>query len=217
MICVNASNRAAGLRLPARARARRRGGRPQRRDGAAGAPGAARRRAILARCTALPLAEIPRFAFAEAQVAGRRALVAHTGYTGEDGWELYCRRRRRGARCGTRCSRPARPTASARPGSARATRCASRRRCRCTATSSALDTSPLEARLGWVVQLDKGDFIGREALLARTGGAVRAAAWSASSLSTPASPRAGLPRPARRPGRSARSPAAPSRRPLARG
>jgi aminomethyltransferase len=27
------------------------------------------------------------------------------------------------------------------------------------------DTSPFEARLGWVVKLDKGDFIGREALL----------------------------------------------------
>ena len=29
------------------------------------------------------------------------------------------------------------------------------------------DTTPLEAGLGWVVKLDKGDFIGRDALLAQ--------------------------------------------------
>src|SRR6185295_18353172 len=45
---------------------------------------------ILARVTDIALERVPRFAFAEAAVAGRPALLAHTGYTGEDGWEIYC-------------------------------------------------------------------------------------------------------------------------------
>jgi aminomethyltransferase len=36
-----------------------------------------------------PLADLPRFAFVEAEVAGRAAIVARTGYTGSDGYEIY--------------------------------------------------------------------------------------------------------------------------------
>src|SRR5262249_39098656 len=45
---------------------------------------------VLARLTGTQLARVPRFAFVEGEVAGVGALIAHTGYTGEDGWELYC-------------------------------------------------------------------------------------------------------------------------------
>ena len=57
-------------------------------------------------------------------------------------------------RCGTRCSAPA----SHRPVSAPATRCASRRRCRCTATNSGPGITSLQAGLGWVVAWDKPRF-----------------------------------------------------------
>jgi len=119
--------------------------------------------AILARLTALPLERIPAFSFAEGSVAGRHALAAHTGYTGEDGWELYCA-----------------------PGDAvplwDALLDAGRNDGVVPAGLGARDTlrleralplyghelteerTPLEAGLGWVVRLDKGDFIGREAL-----------------------------------------------------
>jgi aminomethyltransferase len=44
---------------------------------------------ILARLTRLPLAEVRSFRFVSGAVGGSDALVARTGYTGEDGWELY--------------------------------------------------------------------------------------------------------------------------------
>ncbi|HXW85661.1 MAG TPA: hypothetical protein VEJ86_14740, partial [Candidatus Binataceae bacterium] len=45
--------------------------------------------AILARLAAFDLAAVPRFHFAEGDVAGVRVLAARTGYTGEDGFELF--------------------------------------------------------------------------------------------------------------------------------
>ena len=59
-----------------------------------------------------------------------------------------------------RCS----PAASCRAGSARATRCASRRRCRCTATTSAPTTDAIEAGLGWTCALDAKEFTGADVL-----------------------------------------------------
>ncbi len=46
--------------------------------------------AILSRITALPLASIARFRTASGDVAGVASLVARTGYTGEDGFEIFC-------------------------------------------------------------------------------------------------------------------------------
>ena len=45
---------------------------------------------ILARVTTLPLASIARFRTAAGEVAGVKSLVARTGYTGEDGFEVFC-------------------------------------------------------------------------------------------------------------------------------
>ena len=118
---------------------------------------------ILARLTSAPLAQIPRFSFVEGEVAGQRAVIAHTGYTGEDGWELYC------------------SPAAARPlwdaileaGGADGITPAGLGARDTLRLEAALplyghelgdDTSPLEARLGWVVRADKGEFIGREAV-----------------------------------------------------
>jgi glycine cleavage system T protein (aminomethyltransferase) len=49
--------------------------------------------AILARIstpTALPLASIARFRAVSGEVAGIESLIARTGYTGEDGFEIFC-------------------------------------------------------------------------------------------------------------------------------
>ena len=46
--------------------------------------------AILSRITALALTSIARFRTALGEVAGVGALVARTGYTGEDGFEIFC-------------------------------------------------------------------------------------------------------------------------------
>src|SRR5690606_28358225 len=45
--------------------------------------------AVLAPLCDCELAGLRRFAFAEGRVAGVRALVSRTGYTGADGFELY--------------------------------------------------------------------------------------------------------------------------------
>src|SRR6202451_1976149 len=45
--------------------------------------------AILATLADFPIADVPRFAVASGQVAGITCLAARTGYTGEDGFELF--------------------------------------------------------------------------------------------------------------------------------
>src|SRR2546421_821654 len=47
--------------------------------------------ALLAQLTSLGIAMIPYYHFAQGKVAGAQCFVSRTGYTGEDGFELYCR------------------------------------------------------------------------------------------------------------------------------
>src|SRR5438093_10848541 len=47
--------------------------------------------ALLAPLTPVGVAMIPYYHFAEGKVAGEESFIARTGYTGEDGFELYCR------------------------------------------------------------------------------------------------------------------------------
>ena len=145
--------------------------------------------AILSRLTAVDLGALPRFSFVEGEVAGRRALIAHTGYTGEDGWELY--------------SKPdaARPLwdalleAGAADGLAPAG-LGARDTLRLEAALPLYghelgdDTSPLEARLGWVVRMDKGEFIGRDAVIRVRAEGVRRRLCGI-ELTEPGVPRAG--------------------------
>lgn len=164
MICVNASNRAADF---AYLREHARGAEVVDVSDATAllALQGPRASAILSRCTALPLATIPRFAFASGAVAGRQAMVAHTGYTGEDGWEIYC------------ASGDARPLWDAlleagQGDELQPVGLGARDTLRLEAAlplyghELGLDTTPDEARLTWVVRADKGEFVGREALLA---------------------------------------------------
>ena len=105
----------------------------------------------------------PAFGFlTDLEVAGTRAhLIARTGYTGEDGWELMV------------------PAADAEkvfdrllatdPG-VRPCGLGARDVCRLEAglrlygNDMDEETNPYEAGLGWTVKLDKGDFVGRQAL-----------------------------------------------------
>src|SRR5256886_17399505 len=49
--------------------------------------------ALLAPLTPVGVAAIPYYHFAEGKVAGAQCFISRTGYTGEDGFELYCRAR----------------------------------------------------------------------------------------------------------------------------
>src|SRR5438270_3124824 len=105
------------------------------------------------------LAAVPYFGMVRTLVAGVPALVSRTGYTGEDGFELFVPSDRLAELW----------TALVEAG---ATPCglAARDVCRLEAGlrlyGSDMDeqTNPYEAGLGWTVKLDKGEFVGREAL-----------------------------------------------------
>ena len=106
------------------------------------------------------------YGFLEGEVAGRPAIVSRTGYTGEDGFELYLdpedapivwrRLFETGASAGLKpAGLGARDTLRLEAAMA--------------LYGHEIDekTTPFEAGLGWVVKLDKGDFVGRNALVAQ--------------------------------------------------
>ncbi len=105
------------------------------------------------------LAAIRYFALDEGSLAGVPALISRTGYTGEDGFELFVPAAQAGAVWEAVLEAGARPCGLA-----------ARDVCRLEAGlrlyGSDMDetTDPFEAGLGWTVKLAKGDFVGREAL-----------------------------------------------------
>ena len=107
----------------------------------------------------IDLGALPYFGIGSGRVAGVASVISRTGYTGEDGFELFV---------------PTTQVANVWDGlvEAGATPCglAARDVCRLEAGlrlyGSDMDqgTNPYEAGLGWTVKLDKGDFVGRPAL-----------------------------------------------------
>ncbi len=106
------------------------------------------------------------FRFQDGEVAGRPALVSRTGYTGEDGYEIYCANEdlehifqqlmKVGEKKGlSPIGLGARDTL--------------RLEAKLCLYGNDIDetTTPLEAALGWTVKLDAGDFLGRDALVAQ--------------------------------------------------
>ena len=118
---------------------------------------------ILTKITNYPLSDLKYYHAATAEIAGENILFSRTGYTGEDGFELYI------------------PTEKAVPlweklnsevvkagGSAIGLGARDSLRLEMKfalyGNDISAETNPLEAGLGWVVKLDKGDFIGSRAI-----------------------------------------------------
>ena len=124
--------------------------------------------------TKLGLGDLASFAYVDrCEIAGVQASIARTGYTGEDGFEIFCAAKD----AATLWDAPARgrgaESAASRAGlGARDTL---RLEARLPLYGNDLDetTTPLEAGLGWVVKLDGADFIGREALRAQRASGVQ--------------------------------------------
>ena len=127
---------------------------------------------IVQRLTRTDLSKIGTYHFAEGEVAGCRCILSRTGYTGEDGFELYCEPAvaeklwfallEAGQKDGLK------PAGLGARDSLR------------TEMKYALygndiddDHTPLEAGLGWIVKLDKPDFVGKAALVKQKGEGVR--------------------------------------------
>lgn len=120
---------------------------------------------VLALCgkDAAALSELKSFHFRDAIIANVKCTAARTGYTGEDGVEIFCSWNdaaalwnsliELGEPLGLRpCGLGARDTL--------------RLEARLSLYGNDIDetTNPIEAGLGWVVKMDKGDFVGREAI-----------------------------------------------------
>ena len=119
---------------------------------------------VLRKLTSSDLAAVKRYHFTDGKVSGAEARIARTGYTGEDGWEIYVEPHEAerlwreileaGREQGTiACGLGARNTLrmeSAMP-----------------LYGHEIDATitPWEADLAWIVKLDKGDFQGRDALV----------------------------------------------------
>ncbi len=112
------------------------------------------------------------YGFLQGEVAGRKALISRTGYTGEDGFEIYLAPedaqhvwRLLLAAGGDRGLAPAGLGA----------RDTLRLEAAMALYGHEIDetTTPFEAGLGWVVKLDKGEFLGSVALRAQKEGGLR--------------------------------------------
>jgi len=106
--------------------------------------------------------ELPAFHFADIPVFNVPCTVSRTGYTGEDGVEIFCPPGE-AARI-WRSLLGVGESAGLRPAGLGA-RNTLRLECRMALYGNDIDetTNPLEAGLGWVVRLDKAEFVGRDA------------------------------------------------------
>ena len=128
--------------------------------------------ATLQKLTAVDLGAIRYYWFTDGEVAGTPARIAHTGYTGEAGFEIYIPPTESeriwklvleaGAEFGIKpCGLGARNTL--------------RLEAKMALYGHEIDASisPLEADLGWIVKLEKGDFVGRGALVRQKESGIR--------------------------------------------
>ncbi len=122
--------------------------------------------------TSTDLSAIPYYWFTEGEIAGVRMLIARTGYTGELGVELFFSPED-AVKVWTAVMEAGKAFGIEPIGlGARDTL---RLEMKYALYGNDIDerTSPLEAGLGWVVKLKKGDFIGREALVAQKAAGLR--------------------------------------------
>ena len=169
-ICVNASNRDKDFRWMSE---RAQGVKPKDRGDefaqlAIQGPKAA---LIVERLASKPLGGVGTYRFTTGKVANKECIISRTGYTGEDGFELYCAPSdaeaiwwallEDGKRDGlVPCGLGARDSL--------------RTEMKFALYGNDIDDThtPLEAGLGWIVKLDKADFVGKAALVAQKAAGV---------------------------------------------
>jgi aminomethyltransferase len=121
-------------------------------------------RATLQKITPVDLSGIKYYWFTDGEVGGTPARIAHTGYTGEDGFEIYVPPAE--AERMWKLVMDAGAEFGIKPAGLGA-RNTLRLEAKMALYGHEIDASitPFEADLGWIVKLDKGDFNGRDALV----------------------------------------------------
>jgi len=127
--------------------------------------------AILQGLVDADLSPIRPFAMAEARLRGIPVVLARTGYTGEDGFEIFVKADD-AARVWDLLLEAGRPEGAGPAGLGCRDTLRLEKQYRLYGQDMDETVSALEAGLGWVVKLDKGDFVGRDALEAQTRGGV---------------------------------------------
>jgi len=118
---------------------------------------------ILSQLTSAGLDDMPAFSFSKIEVDGLNMLVSRTGYTGEDGFELYFDPGE--AERIWQSLLKAGEEAGLKPAGLGARDTLRLEKCLCLyGNDISRDTNPLEAGLGWTVKFDKEDFVGKEVL-----------------------------------------------------
>ena len=118
---------------------------------------------LLQRLTKVNLSQMRSYRFAPGEVAGIACLVARTGYTGEDGFELFCEASK-GPAVWDALLEAGKPEKIQPAGLGARDSLRLEMAYRLYGSDMDDSTTPLEAGLAWVVKLDKGDFVGRAAL-----------------------------------------------------
>ena len=170
-ICVNSSNREKDF---AWMKAHAKGVKPVDRgdDFAQVAVQGPKAAGLVQRLTKTDTSRIGTYRFAEGQVAGVKCIISRTGYTGEDGFELYCAPDdavklwdallTEGQQDGVKpCGLGSRDSL--------------RTEMKFALYGNDIDDkhTALEAGLGWIVKLDKPTFIGKDALVAQKAAGVK--------------------------------------------
>jgi aminomethyltransferase len=121
---------------------------------------------ILQTLTETPLDEIKYYHFREGKVDGIPAIISRTGYTGEDGFEVYAAAERAEHLWNKMLEAGQSDTLEGVLPCGLAARNTLRLESAMALYGHEIneETTLLEANLGWICKLNKGDFIGREAL-----------------------------------------------------
>lgn len=163
LLCVNAANTAkdfAWIHTQARAETEVH---DRSRDYALLALQGPRATAILAATVGEQLADTPRYGCHRAVLGQVPVLCSRSGYTGEDGWEIFCSWHD-APKVWEQLLETGKPFGLVPAGLA--ARDSLRIEAGLPLYGHELDenTTPVEAGLGWAVRCEKGDFVGREAL-----------------------------------------------------
>lgn len=122
--------------------------------------------AIVDGLTDANLAAVEYFSAIEATVDGIPCMLARTGYTGEDGFEIYCPIEQTLA-IWNRLLEAGQPHGIQPIGLGARDTLRLEAKMALYGQEISTEITPLEAGLAWAVKLDKGDFIGRDALVAQ--------------------------------------------------